>query len=103
MRNIIEHLKGDFFTITLKAVGKQKVKWKDFADTLAIGGQGSAEHSKLIAEELTHKAIHSTLTIVAKNLSSLAAADLRNAFTQAMDHLFSLLFLTDSAVVQKYI
>lgn len=100
-RNLLEHVKGDFFVTAQKAQKKQKVKWSEFADALARGGIGSAEHTGLIAEEATHKLLHLAFTEIAKNLIQLPEADLRDRRSEFHEHLFSVFSLLDEAAYQK--
>jgi hypothetical protein len=101
-RNLLEHIKGDLFAASQKALKQQKVRWAEFADALARGGVGSAEHSGLLAEEATHRVIHSALTGVAKNLCQLAKPDLRDRRTELHDHLFTVLSLIDESIPKKH-
>jgi hypothetical protein len=100
-RNLLEHVKGDMFVTAQKVLNKQKVKWTEFADALARGGVGSIEHSALIAEEATHKILHSALTDIAKNLLRVSEADLRDRYAEFHDHLFSVFTLVDEATFRK--
>jgi hypothetical protein len=101
-RNLLEHIKGDLFAASQKALKKQKVKWAEFADALARGGAGPREHSGLVAEEATHRVIHSALTHVAKNLCQLGEPDLRDRRTELHDHLFTVLSLIDESILKKH-
>jgi hypothetical protein len=94
-RNLLEHVKGDFFVAAQKAQKKQKVKWSEFADALARGGVGSAEHKGLIAEEATHRRLHDAFTDIAKNLIQVPEADLRDRQSEFHEHLFSLFSFVD--------
>lgn len=100
-RNVLEHVKGDFFVAAQKALKKQKVKWSEFADALTLGGAGSVEHTGLIAEEATHKVLHFAFTEIAKNLIQVPEPDLRDRRSEFHEHLFSLFSFIDEATYRK--
>jgi hypothetical protein len=100
-RNLLEHVKGDFFLAAQKAQRKQKVKWSDFADVLARGSAGSPEHTVLIAEESTYKLLHLAFTEIAKNLMQVPEADLRDRRSEFHEHLFSVFSLVDETTYRK--
>ena len=97
-RNLMEHVKGDFFVATQKARNKQKIKWIEFADTLARGGVGSPEHCGLIAEESNYKCLHSAFTDIAKNLLQVSAPDLRDRRSEFLEYLFSVFSFLDREI-----
>lgn len=94
-RNVLEHLKGDLFAATQRLLGKQKVKWPDFAGTLACGETGAPEHTGLLREEETAKTLQVVLSDIAKNRIQLLEQDLRHRHSEFLDHLFSVLTLVD--------
>ncbi len=94
-RNLLEHLKGDLFSVAMRRLRVQKVKWDQFAKAMAKGGPDSQECVSLMAEEKTYKHLHVTLTNLAKNLVTVTEANLRSHMTEYHDHIFAVISLVD--------
>jgi hypothetical protein len=93
MRTFVDHLKGDLFNAAQKLLNKQKVKWGEFADALALGGASSAEHQSLIADGATYQDIQDKLSRLAKKEKTMSDDELRNLRTRIFDFVFSVLIL----------
>jgi len=92
MRNLLYGIKGELFNRARKQP-QENMTWGKMAQRLAKGVQGGNEQQILLKEEAKYTSLNDFLSPTAKGRDASSSMNLEHAWTQLLDHIYTVLGL----------
>ena len=98
IRNIHSHYKGELMEVAQRRLRKQRVDWSEMAQCFIVD---SVARTRFESQEDRWRNIQDRLTSLAKSQKQYNESELKQLFTDWLDHLFIVLSLVESAVKER--